>query len=179
MINHRYLFNWIKKAIIRYRAKYHLSEYDWQEILSKASIQIFNNLHLYDKCRPLKPWIYTIVDNMIKNHLRDEGIFERTGIYSKYFKNVRFPEIYEIKVLYNQYDGFHTILEPDFAYEKIDNYNDFCLSLDKRNVKILNFYENGLNSFQISKKMKLKYKEILKSKEELKIKYKEYINNPI
>jgi RNA polymerase sigma factor (sigma-70 family) len=76
MITHKQLFEWSLKSFQSLRLKkysrYKFPSQEWEDFRSKASIRVIQQFNKYEKTRG-KPYsfVYTIVDNSIKNSIRD------------------------------------------------------------------------------------------------------------
>lgn len=63
------------------RSKWILNDFahmDYEDVVQKVLMQIFEKWHLYDQSKHLRPWLNKVIDNRMQNIYRDEY-----GVYAK------------------------------------------------------------------------------------------------
>lgn len=102
------------------------------DIVQESFIRIFNKYHTYNHQKPLKPWIYKITVNVIRNTLRKQKWLSFVG---------QIPELTDSMTTEDQYNETEMKIE---LQKEIKN-----LSFKSREVIILHFY-NGFTLKEIS-----------------------------
>lgn len=54
-----------------YRGRWTLSSYSWEDLQQDIRIHAYKKWHLYNQDKPLKPWAARLIQNYIKNALRN------------------------------------------------------------------------------------------------------------
>lgn len=146
---------------------YRLPSQEWEDIEAKVIHHVFLKIKLYDKNKSsLKSWIACIVDNRIKNAIRDvTGGYYKT---SKKIINAKRNLIYatNLKTKIKQVDSAGN-WEIRYVPDLIDDSNilkenaileEFLHILNERELKIFNDLNKGETRFELINKLEKKWK---------------------
>lgn len=128
----RQLFNEHKTYIYRTALLLTHSKFLADDIVQETFIRIFKKYHTYNHQRPIKPWIYKITLNVVRNILRKHKWLSFVG---------QVPEKTDSKTPEDQYNENEVHLE---VQKEINQ-----LSFKSREVIILHFY-NGFTLKEVS-----------------------------
>lgn len=160
-----------------YRGRWTLAIYDWDDLAQDIRAHAFKKWHLYDQKYPFKPWAARLIQNQIKNALRDryyiyqspclkckfflgEGqckmygeVSTKCSLYAKFTQqksdasNINFPVSYEN----SNYDSAQ-----DFSCTPKEFADDLYSMLSGVNIKIFHlFYESGFSTTKIARSIQV------------------------
>lgn len=59
------------QVLVLYRQRWTLASYEWEDLCQDIRSHAHQKWHLYDQSLPLKPWAARLIQNFIKNELRN------------------------------------------------------------------------------------------------------------
>jgi RNA polymerase sigma-70 factor (ECF subfamily) len=68
-----------RRPVYSYLVRYGVAEGDRDDVFQGIFLKIHSAAASYDPARPLAPWLFTIVANAVRNHLRDRPLAWRPG----------------------------------------------------------------------------------------------------
>lgn len=165
------------QVLALYKYRWTLACYDWEDLSQDIRIHFFEKFNQYDQTKSLKPWSARLIQNYIKNELRNRYYIYQapclrcpmfTGengcklygevsikckLYKKFFdqkanaSNVNFPVSYE----QSNYDA-----EQDFSCTPKDFADSLYVSLSGVHKQIFFlFYESGFSTTKIAKNIQV------------------------
>lgn len=154
----------------------------WDDIKQEVSIRLWKKQHLYNKAKPLKPWIKTVTINAVKNCIRDRVTLPKKNKNLREFKvNVLYPQKIGHRIIRkNIFDEGVVECYPDIIDHKSteniqDKYDFICLflkGLNERERVILSQALDGDSIPKLSKKNKINVSSLYKWRKILRLKYK-------
>lgn len=142
MITNKYLYDissfYIDLAIKAIWWKNYIPSQEWEDIKECIIIHIFNKKIKYNKSKPIKPWVKTIVGNQLKNLIRNGFANNIKTKEKRYDFYSHIPILTKIKQ--NSISGYEEIVyEPDIVIKKENeiDLNEFKNSLTKMENKLV------------------------------------------